>query len=194
MNRAVFLDRDGTVSEEVGYVNHIDRFRVYPWTTQAIRKLNGAGLQVIIITNQAGVARGYFPECLVHETHQELKRQLALGGAVLDAIYFCPHHPEGTVRPYRIHCSCRKPETGLIEQAAQERHLDLSKSFVVGDRYQDLRMGFKVNARTILVLSGYGQGELLYQKETWPRQPDHIAANLLDAVDWILSCPDRMSP
>ena len=186
MHRAVFLDRDGTISEEVGYVNHLDRFRVYPWAAEAIRRLNQAGLQVILITNQAGVARGYFPESLVHEVHQKLQEELAFSGATIDAIYYCPHHPEGQVESYRIRCTCRKPTPGLIEKAAQERHLDLRSSFVVGDRYQDLQMGFTVGARTILVMSGYGKGELLYQKDTWPQQPDHIAADLSEAVDWIL--------
>jgi D-glycero-D-manno-heptose 1,7-bisphosphate phosphatase len=193
MYRAVFLDRDGTVSEEAGYVNHLDRFKVYPWAPEAIRRLNQAGLQVILITNQAGIAHGYFPESLVHEVHQRLQAELAFGGAALDAIYYCPHHPEGRVEAYRIQCMCRKPGTGLIEKAAQERHLDLRSSFVVGDRYQDLQMGFKVGARTILVLSGYGKGELLYQKDTWAQQPDHIAADLSDAVDWILDFRDDIS-
>ncbi len=186
MNRAVFLDRDGTLSEEVGYVNHLDRFKLYPWTAQAVRRLNQAGLQVIVITNQSGVARGYFPESLVQEIHQLLQAQLAAAGAFLDGIYYCPHHPEGSVLPYRISCACRKPGTGLIQRAALEKNLDLTSSFIVGDRYQDLRPGFTVNARTILVLSGYGKGEYLYQKDTWPRQPDFAAPTLLEAVDWIL--------
>ena len=186
MNRAVFLDRDGTISEEVGYVNHLDRFKVYPWTGEAIRRLNRAGLQAIVITNQSGVARGYFPESLVHEIHQSLCAELANEGAVLDGIYYCPHHPEGRVDSYRIRCDCRKPGTGMIERAARERSVDLRSSFVVGDRYQDLQIGFKVNARTVLVLSGYGKGELLYQRNTWAQQPDYIAPTLLEAVDWIL--------
>ncbi len=186
MNPAVFMDRDGTVSEEVGYVNHRDRFRLYPWTAGAIRKLNQAGLQAIVITNQSGVARGYFPESLVLEVHELMQSQLARAGAFLDGIYYCPHHPEGSVQLYRIRCACRKPGAGLIERAAQERNLDLRSSFVVGDRYQDLRMGFEVGARTVLVMSGYGKGEYLYQRDTWPQQPDHTAETLREAVDWIL--------
>ncbi len=186
MNRAVFLDRDGTISEEVGYVNHLDRFRLYPWTVEAIRRLNRAGLQAVVITNQSGVARGYFPESLVNEIHEKMCAELAAQGAVIDRIYYCPHHPEGRVEAYRIRCDCRKPGTGMIERAARDLNLGLGSSFVVGDRYQDLEVGFRVEARTVLVLSGYGKGELLYQRTSWAQQPDHIAPTLLQAVDWIL--------
>jgi D-glycero-D-manno-heptose 1,7-bisphosphate phosphatase len=186
MNQAVFLDRDGTVSEEVGYVNHLDRFRVFPWAAQAIRLLNQTQLRVILITNQSGVARGYFPESLVQEIHQRLQEELALGGAILDGVYYCPHHPEGSVAPYRMRCSCRKPSTGMLESAARDHDLDLSSCFVVGDRYQDLEMGFRVNARTILVASGYGKGEIRYHQDSWSRQPDFIGADLLQAAQWIL--------
>jgi D-glycero-D-manno-heptose 1,7-bisphosphate phosphatase len=187
MRAAVFLDRDGTVSEEVGYVNHIDRFQIYPWTPAAIRKLNGAGIPAILVTNQSGVARGYFPEILVEETHAKLQTELARFSARLDAIYYCPHHPHGKVAAYRKVCECRKPAPGLLHRAASDLDLDLQASFVVGDRYQDLSMGFQTGARGVLLLSGYGKGEYLYHKETWPRQPDHVAVDLLEAADWILA-------
>jgi D-glycero-D-manno-heptose 1,7-bisphosphate phosphatase len=187
MRRAVFLDRDGTVSEEVGYINHIDRFRLYPWAAPSIRELNQAGIPVFLVTNQAGVARGYFSERLVREVHARLERELGDGGARLDAIYYCPHHPEGVVEFYRVSCECRKPKTGMLLRAAREHDLDLSTSFVVGDRYYDLEMGHRVGARGILVLSGYGQGEYTHMRNSWPRPPDHVASNLLEAARWILS-------
>jgi D-glycero-D-manno-heptose 1,7-bisphosphate phosphatase len=187
MKPAVFLDRDGTVSEEVGYVNHIDRFHVFSWTGRAIRKLNQAGLKTVVLTNQSGVARGYFPETLIHEVHDKLKLELARSEAYLDAIYYCPHHPEGNVAQYCRDCECRKPGIGMIQRAVQELNLDLSSSCVIGDRYIDLQMGFAAGIRSILVLSGYGRGELHYQKELWARQPDHTAENLDEAVDWVLT-------
>jgi D-glycero-D-manno-heptose 1,7-bisphosphate phosphatase len=186
MRAAVFLDRDGTLSEEVGYVNHIDRFHVFPWSAAAIQKLNGAGVPVVLVTNQSGVARGYFPEILVEETHARLQAELARFEARLDAIYYCPHHPHGKVAAYRTACKCRKPAPGMLHRAARDLGLDLGASFVVSDRYQDLSMGFQIGARGVLLLSGYGKGEYLYHKDTWPRLPDYVAVNLLEAVEWIL--------
>jgi len=186
MERAIFMDRDGTVSEEVGYVNHIERLRVFPWTAQAVKKLNDAGIRAFIVTNQSGVARGYFPESLVAEVHDRLRRELAMGGARLDAIYYCPHHPDGRLALYRKECACRKPASGMLERAAREFGVDLSRSFVIGDKYVDLETGFRVGARAVLVMSGYGRGEYAYLRETWPRPPDHVAEDLSQAVDWIL--------
>lgn len=187
MKGAVFLDRDGTVSEEAGYINHIDRFKIYPWTLEAVRKLNDAGVPVFLITNQSGVARGYFPEELVKEVHRKLCDSLARSGAFLDDIYYCPHHPEGREAAYRMLCDCRKPAPGMLLKAARDHDIDLSLSFVIGDRYVDVETGFRAGARGVLVLSGYGRGEYLYQKDLWPRPPDHIAENLVAAVDWVLS-------
>lgn len=186
MNRAVFLDRDGTVIEEVGYLNHLDRLQVYPWSAAAIRKLNQAGFLAVMITNQSGVARGYFPESLVIETHDRVKTELANSGAVLDAIYYCPHHPNGSVAEYRLQCECRKPRLGMLQRAQRELDLDLTRSFVVGDRYVDIETAFRVDAKGIFVMSGYGKGEYLHHRNTWPRNPDFIAENLLGAVEWIV--------
>jgi len=187
MKAAVFLDRDGTVSEEVGYVNHIDRFRIFPWSGPALHKLNEAGLATVLVTNQSGVARGYFPESLVAEIHGRLLAELTLSGARLDAIYYCPHHPEGKVAEFRRTCDCRKPAPGMIRRAAADLDLDLRSSFVVSDRYQDLSMGFADGARGILLLTGYGKGEYHYHRETWPRPPAFVAVDLLEASEWILS-------
>lgn len=186
MHRAVFLDRDGTVSEEVGYINHISRFRVYPWAGGAIRRFNDAGLRVILVTNQSGVGRGYFPQDLLRETHEVLETELSQSGAHLDAIYFCPHHPEARLDEYRLRCSCRKPEPGMILKAAKDWDLDLSGSFLVGDRFVDIETAHRAGVRGVLVLTGYGRGECLYERRFWPRNPDHIAENLVAAADWIL--------
>ena len=134
LRRAVFLDRDGTISEEMGYVNHIDRFQIFPFAAEAIRQLNQADIPVIVVTNQSGISRKIFPESLVHEVHKKMVAELAKGGAWIDAIYFCPHKTEDS-------CECRKPNPGLIERAAREHGLDLAASWIVGDRYGGPRNG-----------------------------------------------------
>jgi D-glycero-D-manno-heptose 1,7-bisphosphate phosphatase len=183
---AVFLDRDGTISEEVGYINHLDRLQLYPWSAEAIRKLNRADRPVIVVTNQSGVARGYFTEELLHGVHQKIALELAARGARVDAIYYCPHHPTAPLEAYRVNCRCRKPLIGMVEEAAKRFHIDLGSSYVVGDSYRDMQLGFHAGARTILVMTGYGRGEYEYQRHRWPRLPDRIAENLLEAVDIIL--------
>jgi D-glycero-D-manno-heptose 1,7-bisphosphate phosphatase len=179
LRRAVFLDRDGTIGEELGYVNHIDRFQIFPYAAEAIRQLNQAEIPVIVVTNQSGIARNIFPESLVHEVHKKMVAKLAAGGAWIDAIYFCPHKSEDA-------CECRKPNPGLLERAAREHSLDLAASWVVGDRYADLEMGRAAGARGILVMTGYGRGEYELHRSLWPRQPDALAENLRDAVRNIL--------
>ena len=134
MREAVFLDRDGTVTEEVGYVNHLDRLKLIPGAASAISRLNRAGILVILATNQAGVARGYFPEELVGQVHRRLEELLAQEGAHLDAIYYCPHHPQVGPPPYRKSCNCRKPAGGMLLEAAEKFSIDLSRSFMVGDK------------------------------------------------------------
>jgi D-glycero-D-manno-heptose 1,7-bisphosphate phosphatase len=175
LRSAVFLDRDGTIGEELGYVNHIDRFQIFPFAAEAIRQLNQADVPVIVVTNQSGIARNIFPESLVHEVHKKMVAELAKGGAWIDGIYFCPHKTEDS-------CECRKPNPGLILRAAREHGLNLAASWVVGDRYADLEMGHAAGARGILVMSGYGRGEYQLHRGEWPRQPDVVAENLSDAV------------
>jgi D-glycero-D-manno-heptose 1,7-bisphosphate phosphatase len=183
---AVFLDRDGTLNEEVGYVNHIDRLRLYPWTAKAIRKLNRAGVPVIVTTNQSGVGRGYFSEELVHLVHQKIALELAASEARLDAFYYCPHHPDSPQKVFRKKCQCRKPLTGMLDEAAKRFSIDLESSYVVGDSTRDLEMGANAGARTVLVMTGYGRGNYENQRDRWRRQPDLIAENLLEAVEKIL--------
>jgi D-glycero-D-manno-heptose 1,7-bisphosphate phosphatase len=184
--RALFLDRDGTVSEEVGYINHISRFRVFPWTAEAIELARRAEWKVILITNQAGAARGYFPLSLVDEVHRHLQQQLAVHDAQLDGIYYCPHHPEAVVPELKMRCKCRKPRPGMLLQAAEEHSLDLRQSWMIGDRYLDGEMAHSAGARSAFVLTGYGRGEYEYAHHRWPRQPELIAENLLTAVQAIL--------
>jgi D-glycero-D-manno-heptose 1,7-bisphosphate phosphatase len=176
---AVFLDRDGTIADEVGYLNHLSRFRMFPFAAAVVRRLNEAGLSVVVITNQSGVGRGYFPESLVHEVHDQMAQQLAAAGARVDAVYYCPHTSADN-------CSCRKPKTGMLDRAAREHMIELKRSFVVGDRHGDVELARNVGARSILVRTGYGEGELAWHAAKWARQPDFVAQDLVDAADWIL--------
>jgi D-glycero-D-manno-heptose 1,7-bisphosphate phosphatase len=184
--RAVFMDRDGTISEEVGYVNHAARYRVFPYSAEAVRLLNEAGWLAILVTNQAGVARGYFTEELIGSVHAVLKSELEKQGARLDAIYYCAHHPSVGEPPYRFDCDCRKPKPGLIQRAAAEFEIDLAASWMVGDRYSDIELARNAGARSAFVLSGYGRGEWEYQRANWPHEPDLVAEDLLEAVKRIV--------
>jgi D-glycero-D-manno-heptose 1,7-bisphosphate phosphatase len=183
---AIFLDRDGTLSHEVGYVNHPSRFRLYPWSVDAVRAINRAAWLAVVVTNQAGVARGYFPESVFDEVQALLRRDVEAGGARFDAVYACLHHPSAGEAPYREDCDCRKPRPGLLRRAERELAADLRRSWVVGDRYSDLQLAWGVGAQGALVKSGYGRGELTYLAPGWPRQPDLVAENLLEAVERIL--------
>lgn len=177
--RAVFLDRDGTISEEMGYANHLSRFIVFPYAAAAVRRLNEAGLPVIVVTNQSGVARGFFPESLIEEIHAKMKDELGAGGAHVDGIYYCPHIRDNN-------CKCRKPLPGMLERAAMEHNLELRGSFLVSDRYADIEMGQAARCTSILVLSGYGRGEYEWNRAKWLRQPDCVAEDLTAATDLIL--------
>jgi D-glycero-D-manno-heptose 1,7-bisphosphate phosphatase len=183
---AVFIDRDGTISEEVGYVNHPSRFRLFPYSAEAIRILNANDWLAILITNQAGVARGYFSEAVIETIHDELKHSLRNESARLDAIYCCVHHPSVGEPPYRLDCDCRKPKTGLIRQAAQDFEIDLATSWMVGDRYSDVELARNAGLRSAFVLSGYGRGEWEYQRDGWQHRPDLVCENLLEAVKSIV--------
>ena len=185
-NWGVFLDRDGTVTEEVGYVNHPSRLRLIPGAAEGIRMLNGAGVSVILATNQAGVARGYFAEGLVKEVMARLNELLKAQGARLDAVYYCPHHPSAGAPPYRAECDCRKPKPGMLLKGALDLGLDLSRSFVVGDKISDVAFAKAAGARGIMVLTGYGLGEHTYQREGWRVQPDFLADDLFSAAEWNL--------
>lgn len=184
--RAVFIDRDGTLSEEIGYVNHVSRFRLLPRSAEAIKKLNDAGVAAVIITNQAGVARGYFPEERILEVHNRMEELLADGGAKLDGIYYCPHHPSAGEPPYRADCDCRKPKPGLLLRAAKELDIDIKNSYMIGDKFSDVELAHNAGCKGILTLTGYGRGEWEYNREEAGVTPDFVAEDILDAVDWIL--------
>lgn len=171
--RAVFLDRDGTIAPDVGYCSRTEDFSVFPGAGEAVRLLNRAGFLAVVITNQSGIARGYFSEDTLADIHREMVGQLAAQGGRIDAIYYCPHHPDDG-------CQCRKPGTGLLQRAAEEMDIDLSRSFMVGDLQIDIDAGRAAGCRTVLVTTGPHAGSDI----TDP--PDHTATSLLEAARWIV--------
>jgi D-glycero-D-manno-heptose 1,7-bisphosphate phosphatase len=183
---ALFMDRDGTINEQMGYINHMSRFLILPRVAEAVRLLNENHILAIVVSNQSGVAKGYHPIDLVHQLHTHLQTTLRKEGALIDGIYFCPHHPRGTIPEYANACHCRKPETGLIEQARESFDIDLTNSYVVGDRHTDMEMAHRAGMRGILVKTGYGLGEIDYVLPHQSTQPVHIAEDLLEAVQWVL--------
>jgi D-glycero-D-manno-heptose 1,7-bisphosphate phosphatase len=185
-NRAIFLDRDGTLNEENGHITSIERFRLYNFAAEAVRLINQSGWKAIVLTNQSGVARDLFTENTLIEIHERMNESLRLQGARIDAIYYCPHHPDYGSSPYRLDCDCRKPRPGMAEMAARDFNLDLNRCYVIGDRYRDIETGHVVGARGVLVMTGHGRGEYETDRRLWPRQPDHVAEDLLDAVRRIL--------
>ncbi|HEY3177001.1 MAG TPA: HAD-IIIA family hydrolase [Candidatus Polarisedimenticolia bacterium] len=190
--RAIFMDRDGTVSDEVGYINHIDRYRMLPRSAEAIRRINDSGFLAFVVTNQAGVARGLFEEPLIHEVHATLKRWLSDAGARLDGIYYCPHHPREGSPPWRQECDCRKPKPGLLLRAAREHDVDLGASYMIGDTVLDIEAARNAGATGVLVLTGYGKGDLKYRMVPRGLTPAYVAGDLLEAVGWILEREKRV--
>lgn len=186
----IFLDRDGTINEEMGYINHLDRFIIFPFVAESIRIFKEKGYFVIVVTNQSGVARGYFTEDLVKAIHKKLKTQLKEFGTGVDAIYYCPHHPKEGYGKYVKDCRCRKPKPGMIEQAMRDFDINLNKSFMIGDRFKDMIFGKKMNLKTGFVKTGYGKGEFEYQRKSWEFQPDIMGDNLLEIARQIANASD----
>ena len=181
----MFIDRDGTLIEEAGYLNHLDRLVFFPFSVDAVRQLNAGGYAVVVITNQAGIARGIVQESFLATAHRHISERLEAGGAHIDAYYHCPHHPSGIVAGLNMACDCRKPAPGLLLRAANEMELDLARSFVIGDRWHDLQAGRAAGAGAVLVRTGYGAGE--EQKPKEGVVADTIVDNLAGAAAWILS-------
>jgi D-glycero-D-manno-heptose 1,7-bisphosphate phosphatase len=189
---AVFVDRDGTINEECDYLNNINGFKLLPDAERAISLLNKNNYLVVVISNQSGAARGYFPVELVTEINDLMRRELAKGEAFVDEIYFCPHHPDGVIPEYSKECDCRKPNTGLIEKARSELDIDMEGSYVIGDRWLDIECAHNANLPGILVLTGYGMEELQCIATDPQRiKPAFVAKDLLAAVQWILDRDNR---
>ena len=188
---AVFLDRDGTLIEEGNYVSHLGQVKLFPYTVDAVRQLNLAGFKVIVVTNQAGIARGIVSETFVAEAHAYLSERLAAGGASVDGYYYCPHHPAGIIEGLNIECECRKPKAGLWRRAAADLGLELSRSFSVGDRWRDILAARAAGTRGVMVRTGFGRAE----EHAAPAgvAADAIVDNLAAAVGWILEAAAKKS-
>jgi len=184
---AVFLDRDGTLNEEVGYLSRPEDLVLIPGAGEAVRRINQAGMAAVVVSNQSGVARGYFDEAALSLIHERLREELREYGAALDGIFYCPHHPEGEVEEYRIECACRKPWTGLLDQAVFELNIDLSASYMVGDHIKDIQMAARAGIRSVMVLTGHGQEEWDKAGEADRVFATKVAPDLAAAVDWILA-------
>jgi D-glycero-D-manno-heptose 1,7-bisphosphate phosphatase len=183
---AVFLDRDGVLIEEVGYLADPRQVVLIPGAGAAVAAINRAGIPVVLVTNQAGIARGYLSEARLAEIHQRLSALLAEEGGKIDAIYYCPHHPTEGIAPYRLQCSCRKPQPGMLLQAATELAVDLPRSTMIGDKLSDLEAGVRAGCRSILVRTGYG-GETALRVGRLAEPPVLVAASLAEAVAYCLS-------
>lgn len=186
---AVFLDRDGTINEEVGYLDRAEKLRIIPAAFEAVRLINQSGMDAVVVSNQAGVAKGLFTENFVHEINALIQKALAKKDARIDAFYFCPHHPTEGTDPYRRICNCRKPAAGLLHQAALDLNIDLSQSYLIGDRLRDVETAHRAGAKGVLVTTGYGQDVVENGGQDAPNElntPDAVAKDILEAVRWIL--------
>lgn len=212
MYKTVFLDRDGTINEEVRYLHKAEDFKLLPRVAEAIRLWNEKGFRVVVVTNQAGVARGYYQEEDVIRLHQYMEQLLAGMGAHIDGCYYCPHHPEHGIGPYKVNCRCRKPGTGMFERADAAFPVDKAHSYMIGDKWLDTQAGANFGLKTVLVGTGYGRE--LYeerkrkedkeskedkenkedQEEQATEVMDYFAETLYDAALWILRQENLMLP
>jgi D-glycero-D-manno-heptose 1,7-bisphosphate phosphatase len=182
---AVFLDRDGTLIEERGYLSDLGQISLFPFSAPALRHLAAAGYALVLVTNQAGVARGYFDEAFVRTAHDALDRLLRAQGIAMDGYYYCPHHPAGVIDGYRRECRCRKPAPGMIQDAARDLGLDVARSWVIGDKWLDVELAARAGARGVLVRTGYGA-----RSEPDPPpgiEPAAVLDDLGEAARWILA-------
>lgn len=180
-NTAVFLDRDGTINEEVEYLSSLEELNIYPNSFEAIRLINENGMLALVITNQSGVARGFFDENFVRTVHLRIYEVLQGKGAYIDRFYYCPHHPTEGKGHYLKSCDCRKPEPGMLIRASEELDIDLARSYMIGDAAKDIELAERVGAKGILVKTGYGKNVTASDIK-----PAHIAEDILDAVKWIM--------
>lgn len=184
--KAVFLDRDGTINiDGKGYISKTEDFELYPFAVKAIKLLNEAGFLVFVVTNQSGIARGYYTFSDIAKLHEKLNDELAKGEAKIDDIFVSPYHIEGKVEPYNIDHEDRKPSLGMLKQALEKYDIRLKDSFMVGDRHSDIGFGKNGQLNTILVKTGMGKNEFT-QRKNWEKYPDFVVEDLLAATKLII--------
>lgn len=176
MNRAVFLDRDGTMARDIPYCSRPEDFELFPEVARGIRLINQHNFKVVVITNQSGIARGYFTEEMLHRIHQKMSGELVKDGAFLDAIYYCPHHPDDN-------CECRKPGTGMLERAAEEMSIDLSQSYLIGDKQLDVTAAKKAGCNAILIHTDSPGGS----SHQYMADADFMCHDFYSAAAWIIA-------
>ena|ERR1051326_301213 len=192
-NAGIFLDRDGTINQEVDFLTSPDHLRLINGSAGAIREANECGFKVFVVTNQSGIARGILTEEDLAEIHSALVSKLEPHHARLDAIYYCPHHPDAVVEKYRLACDCRKPGTGMLMNAVREFGIDLTRSYIIGDRMIDIQTGNNCGATPILVLTGYGKHELELCREN-NVEISFVAADLRAAIEHIKQTEHHSQP
>jgi len=183
--KAVFMDRDGTINEDVGYPSSFSQIKIYPSSFAAVRKINQAGLLAVIVTNQSGIGRGLLSEEDLYHIHQKMSSSFRRHRAHFDGIYYCPHYLLSSIPHYRINCSCQKPKSGMALRAARDLKIDIRSSYLVGDKVEDILFGLNIRATPILVLTGFGQDSLIKLKKM-KIEPAYVAETLLEATLWIL--------
>ncbi len=186
MRPVVFLDRDGTLNEEIGYIHDVSMLNLINGAAESVQKLNQANIACVLVSNQTGAARGFYAESHIGKLNDRLVSLLDARGARLDAIYYCPHLETGRVPELSVPCDCRKPKPGLVQKAfAENKDLDPTRSYVVGDKASDVELAKNCGAKGILVKTGYGQA-VTDGRYQWKVEPDYLAHNISDAVNWIL--------
>ena len=178
-NKAIFIDRDGTINIDGPYLDDPDKFEMYPGVGEGVKKLKDDGFKIIVMTNQSGIARGYFTEDVLLSIHKTMAIKLDAFDVKLDGIYYCPHHPDDD-------CDCRKPNTGLFENAIEEHDIDVNQSYMIGDKILDVCAGQKIGVKTVLILEAHARDEIISTKNEWECHSDYVADNFIDAVEWIL--------
>lgn len=176
-NRAVFIDRDGTINVNYGYIDSPDDFKIYPGVMNGIKLLKENGYKIIVVTNQSGIGRGYFGKEKLDKIHRKMDNELLKNGTAVDAIYYCPHHPDDN-------CNCRKPKTGLFEKAVKDLDINITESFIIGDRMLDMEAGYKIGCKTVLVPEN--KEKISIEMKESKVKPDYVCDDFFSGVKWIL--------